>query len=99
MSGILIENKFVGSALKHSIIGVGINVNQTDFNELNATSMKLHTSLDYTIVDLLDDFIFCLSENEHLLFSLRHDDLKQKYLDSLDGLGELRNFKKDSGSL
>ena len=97
VSGILIENKFVGSALKYSIIGVGINVNQTDFNELNATSMKLHTSLDYTIVDLLDDFIFCLSENEHLLFSLRHDDLKQKYLDSLDGLGEHRNFQKDSG--
>ncbi len=98
VSGILIENKFVGSTLKHSIIGVGINVNQTDFNELNATSMKLHTSINYSIVDLLDDFIFCLCENEHLLFSLKHDDLKEKYLDSLDGLGELRNFKKDSGS-
>ena len=98
VSGILIENKFVGSTLKHSIIGVGINVNQTDFNELNATSMKLHTSIKYSIVDLLDDFIFCLCENEHLLFSLKHDDLKEKYLDSLEGLGELRNFKKDSGS-
>lgn len=41
ISGILIENSFSGSACTSSIIGIGINVNQKDFGDLNykATSM------------------------------------------------------------
>ena len=40
--GILIENIFSGSQLRTSVIGVGLNVNQTTFNDLpNVSSLKL----------------------------------------------------------
>lgn len=43
VAGILIENKIQGRMLHSSIIGVGLNVNQSDFPEhlINPTSMKL----------------------------------------------------------
>lgn len=41
IAGILIENSLRGSNLDNSIVGIGINVNQTEFTEgLNATSLK-----------------------------------------------------------
>ena len=44
ISGILIENIFLGKKLKHTIIGIGLNVNQYKFPKVNsATSMIIHT--------------------------------------------------------
>ncbi len=97
ISGILIENKFVGSSMKNSIIGVGINVNQSDFSGLSATSMKLETNIDYSITDLLDEFIFFLNQNERLIFREQDDQLKKRYLSSLFGLSEERSFSDVSG--
>jgi BirA family transcriptional regulator, biotin operon repressor / biotin---[acetyl-CoA-carboxylase] ligase len=97
ISGILIENKFVGSSMKNSIIGVGINVNQSAFGGLSATSMKLETNIDYSITDLLDEFIFSLNQNEQLIFREQDDQLKKRYLSSLFGMGEERSFSDVSG--
>ena len=36
--GILIENSFKSQAINHSVIGVGLNVNQTDFAQLHAVT-------------------------------------------------------------
>ena len=44
IAGILIENTLAGNHLKHSVVGVGLNVNQTDFPvELHATSLAKET--------------------------------------------------------
>ena len=44
ISGILIENNIRGNKIKHSIIGIGININQSEFKNLpNATSMFIET--------------------------------------------------------
>jgi BirA family transcriptional regulator, biotin operon repressor / biotin---[acetyl-CoA-carboxylase] ligase len=52
--GILIENILTGSTWKYAIIGIGININQTDFGEmgLRATSLKQITGRVYDIVSL-----------------------------------------------
>jgi BirA family biotin operon repressor/biotin-[acetyl-CoA-carboxylase] ligase len=49
--GILIENIFRGDRWEWSVIGMGINVNQTEFGELanRATSMKTATGLTFGI--------------------------------------------------
>ena len=43
LGGILIENRLQGERLATSIVGVGLNVNQTEFAGLEATSLRLET--------------------------------------------------------
>jgi BirA family transcriptional regulator, biotin operon repressor / biotin---[acetyl-CoA-carboxylase] ligase len=40
IAGVLIENQISGQNLKSSIIGIGLNLNQTEFEGLNATSLR-----------------------------------------------------------
>ncbi|MDG2153100.1 MAG: biotin--[acetyl-CoA-carboxylase] ligase [Crocinitomicaceae bacterium] len=98
ISGILIENKFLGSNLKSSIAGVGINVNQLDFQRMPATSMKMQTGQDYSIDELLDHLIGYLNENEQLIYSEQNKKLKDKYLKDLFGLEDERIFSTHSKS-
>ena len=97
IAGILIENKFLGAKLKQSIAGVGINVNQQSFDRLLATSMTLQTGMNYSIVDIFDEFIFYLKQNEKLLFIDQDVQLKEKYLKDLFGLGEKLVFTDKTG--
>ena len=44
ISGILIENNIRGNSIKNSVIGIGININQSEFKNLpNATSIFIET--------------------------------------------------------
>lgn len=52
--GILIENVFSGTTWKWAVVGIGININQTDFEaELkNPISLQLITKKEYEVIDL-----------------------------------------------
>lgn len=53
--GILIENKILGSTWRWAVVGIGINLNQTDFPaELTqkATSLKIETGKDYNLEEV-----------------------------------------------
>lgn len=41
IAGILIENSLKGEAIDKSIVGIGLNINQTQFKNLRATSLRL----------------------------------------------------------
>ncbi len=66
--GILIENSLAGKTIEWSIIGIGLNVNQTIFPERlpNPTSMMLQNASagkeDYDLKTLLEDFIRIFTE-------------------------------------
>ncbi|MCK0161909.1 biotin--[acetyl-CoA-carboxylase] ligase [Allomuricauda sp. F6463D] len=52
--GILIENVLKGPFINHSIIGIGLNVNQTDFEALGkASSLKKITGQHFNLDELL----------------------------------------------
>jgi BirA family biotin operon repressor/biotin-[acetyl-CoA-carboxylase] ligase len=54
IAGILIENSLRGSNLDNSIVGIGLNVNQTEFpNEINGTSIKKTLGRDTDIEAVL----------------------------------------------
>ena len=55
IAGILIKNEIKGIMLGTSIIGIGLNVNQTDFDESlpNPISMKMITGKDYDLEEIL----------------------------------------------
>ena len=64
ISGILIENLFKGKKLIGSVIGIGINVNQINFQEnLNASSMKIITGNNFTLRKVLHNFLDIFSHD------------------------------------
>ena len=64
ISGILIENSVKGKLINHSIIGIGINVNQKKFNDLpNATSLFMETGLEFSLDSLASRLVEIFSKN------------------------------------
>ena len=58
IAGILIENILKGAMTEYSIIGVGLNVNQTDFGNLpRASSLKNITNGSFDLDDLLQQLV------------------------------------------
>ena len=87
--GILIENSLKGSEIDWSIIGIGLNVNQTAFPEdlPNPTSMKLCTgnSNPYNTREILEEFmgIFTGYYREYLNGNGALDRLEEEFVSNL----------------
>lgn len=75
LAGILLENAIVGSEIKYSIAGIGLNVNQTVFvsDAPNPVSLKQITGKEYNIdqwmKDLFEAINSVLNEPEELIWS------------------------------
>ena len=82
--GILIENSLMGEQIRWSIIGIGLNVNQTDFpTDLpNPTSMTLCTGCEYQTEDILSSLITRLAQlyREFLQTPEYPSELRERYL-------------------
>jgi BirA family biotin operon repressor/biotin-[acetyl-CoA-carboxylase] ligase len=97
LGGILIENIIQGNTWRYAIIGIGLNVNQSEFpaEAKNAGSLikLLHES--YSIEKLLTEICDCI---EHHYFQLKLGKLTQQkrlYCEHLFGMNEKRKFKID----
>jgi BirA family biotin operon repressor/biotin-[acetyl-CoA-carboxylase] ligase len=97
IAGILIENQLAGSRISRSIIGVGLNINQADFGELNATSLYLETGKYVDLKEVLLRFLYQFNEHWMLLCANHASQLKSKYCSMLLGLNETRTFEDASG--
>ena len=103
ISGILINNTVKGGIIKSSVIGIGINVNQTNFNEKYvATSMKLLNKKDFKLNEIekmlmknIKKQSMILLEKKISLLSIRYNNhLYGKNLDSLFILNKKRIYAK-----
>jgi biotin-[acetyl-CoA-carboxylase] ligase BirA-like protein len=64
ISGILIETKQIAGDYEYLIIGIGLNVGQTEFPDyLNATSIALQSPLKIYLEDVFNKFISMLEVN------------------------------------
>ncbi len=96
IGGILIENTIMGQYLKNSIIGIGINVNQTNFEGLPfANSLYNILQKENAIKDVLELICQCV---EHEYLNLKKGYFKStisSYNNSLYRKGEMITFQVD----
>ena len=104
ISGILIENSVKGKLINHSVIGIGINVNQKKFNDIpNATSLIMETGLEFSLDSLASRLVEIFSKN-FLRFKINEKDLlkfynNQLYLKNIDSNFIGLDKKKFSGKI
>lgn len=62
IGGILIESIIKNNRLEEAVIGIGINVNQEQFSDHKATSMKLISKVEYSLEKLLPQLLTSLEQ-------------------------------------
>lgn len=93
IAGILIENQFDNSGFKSSTIGIGININQEFFQNLNATSLCLETNKIYKPSELVLELIKSLNERFDQLKSIGNQVIKNNFDEQLWLKGEPHLFE------
>jgi len=94
ISGILIETFSKNKMIKDIIIGIGINVNQIDFNNLiNATSMALIMNKKYDLNILYKLFLEKFKSFSDEVKNINSSEIKLNYLNHLYGLYSLKKFE------
>jgi len=97
IAGILIENQLVGNQIQRSIIGIGLNVNQIEFEKVFATSLLLETGESFDPRKVLNNLMKTMSEKMALVNFENYDKLKLDYESKLYLLNQLANFEDETG--
>jgi BirA family biotin operon repressor/biotin-[acetyl-CoA-carboxylase] ligase len=95
--GILIENSFRGDRWAFAIVGIGININQTEFPETarNPVSLRQITGKSYDSVQLARELGACLDQRYHELEAGISGPVAQ-YNSRLYRLGQEVRLRKDN---
>jgi len=96
-AGILIENLWQGNEWKSSVIGIGVNINQTDFSGLKtkAVSLKQIAGKNFDPIVLAKELCAVLNEKYQML--LRDvPSIVDEYKSNLYKLGEAVRLKKNN---
>lgn len=104
ISGVLVEHQFLGDLCSSSVLGIGINVNQTSFPEeikQKATSLKL-LNIDSTPDKIVDELIkqienmFKFYPNEIMLLWEKELNIKGKQVEILGRAKKFTAYGLDS---
>lgn len=100
LGGVLIENTIVGNNLKNSIIGIGINVNQTEFKSLeHATSLKLEIKEESKLEDLLPQLCSAIESEFLKLKRGNYAEIIESYNEVLFKNGETFHYSKNGNEM
>ena len=85
IGGILIENSLKGAKISSSVIGIGLNVNQTSFSSSleNASSLKLSSNRTFDLEQLLIEILTSLKSKISLLNAKAFESIETSYLNVL----------------
>ena len=97
--GILIEHSLATSALRRTIVGIGINVNQTEFDASlpNPVSMAQLLGKELNAEEVLQCFLSHLQRNYELLRSGKKVELHDRYNSLLYRKNEYHTYALPSG--
>jgi BirA family biotin operon repressor/biotin-[acetyl-CoA-carboxylase] ligase len=85
LAGILIENSLVNDTIAHSIVGIGLNVNQKEFppDLSGAVSMSQCTRIDYDLDALLHELVESIRKEIALIENGQYEVLRRGYEDKM----------------
>jgi BirA family biotin operon repressor/biotin-[acetyl-CoA-carboxylase] ligase len=95
LGGILIENTLGGAGLQHSIVGLGLNVNQQQFGVATATSLAQLTGRRYQLPAVAATLLECLERRYLQLRAGQVGLLRRQYLAALYRYQETHPFRVD----
>ena len=101
IGGILIQNSLRAYKITSSVVGLGVNINQSVFSDKlpNPSSLYLETKKEYLLEDLLVPLCGCI-EKRYLQLKFGKKELLQKdYLQALYRYMEEALFQKPEGSV
>jgi len=95
IAGILIENSIMGDQIEHSIAGIGINLNQTEFvsDAPNPVSLSQLTGANYDLNECLRELCSALDTRYKQLISEDYKLLRNDYNSRLYRLNKWHNFR------
>ncbi len=94
LGGILIENSIMYGLLKSSVIGIGLNVNQTIFksNAPNPVSLKALTNQHYNCERILTEVLSGINQYYALLRQGEEEKIDQEFISVLYQLNENHDY-------
>ena len=97
--GILIEHNLTGDRLSRTIVGIGVNVNQTRFDPSlpNPSSMCLETGCEYDRQEVLHRLGDCLAARYEQLEKGDREALQADYRRRMYRLGERHRYRYPDG--
>ena len=97
LGGILIENSIMNGLLKSSVVGIGLNVNQTIFRSdaPNPVSMQLLTNQHHDCEIILAEILSGIDGYYALLREGNEEDIDQEFTSVLYRLNEKHDFKAE----
>ena len=97
--GILIEHYYAGTNLRRTVIGIGINVNQTVFDPSlpNPTSMQLEAERSFEREEVLSTFQRCFNARYRQLEQAAWEELQADYRAQMYRLGQTQRFLLPDG--
>jgi BirA family biotin operon repressor/biotin-[acetyl-CoA-carboxylase] ligase len=95
IAGILIEHSVMGNSLYHSVIGIGLNVNQTNFKAMTyqATSMQMLLQNKFAIEELLEVLLEKLHLRINSVKNSEFDAVHEQYIKNLYLYKQWSKFK------
>jgi len=97
LGGILIENSIMYGLIKSTVIGIGLNVNQTEFRSSapNPVSMKLLTNQHLDSERILDEVLSGIDKYYSMLKDGEGEKIDREFISVLYRFNEKHDFKAD----
>ncbi|MEL7586014.1 MAG: biotin--[acetyl-CoA-carboxylase] ligase [Prolixibacteraceae bacterium] len=96
--GILIENAIMGNTISQSVIGIGLNINQTSFLSPapNPVSLKMITGMEYDLEVSLRELLSAIDLWYVRLREGRYRELDDAFYENLYRLNEWHRFRDEA---
>ncbi|MFO7658892.1 MAG: biotin--[acetyl-CoA-carboxylase] ligase [Bacteroidales bacterium] len=97
IAGMLIENAVMSSQIIHSVVGLGLNVNQERFagDIPNPTSMKIETGRDFPLSEVAEKLLGISEKWLKSLYMEEYTSIKEKYEQNLLFINMPSTFKQE----